>query len=342
MKNDLCYPLANLSICPPDYFLHTDGLCYPKVKKTCPADQSTTATTTSNTITTTPIPNQIRQMTCPLGSIIYENKCRKIICTLGEYYRGSCNRPICPPGLVWRGKQCQKPGFITTVIEIDNTFVNQRNQKQYVLETSDHNEIINHVGNVIPKTNSSNTDLIKQYPPKAELNLTTARIFKTSNSKSNGTCCQVISPRICKKYAKWHCFHRKHTVCDERVCMVPLLYLEAPEIKYESPILVMPPEPQLDSCKNRNCSNIEEGKTRQHFFVTTDFSKTTMHFLDIADCSGCANHIADNCHPYCYSYSCSNGACTFLKLKSFCSFYFGQRGCLPNDGCVWSWCTNST
>ncbi|TMW48662.1 hypothetical protein DOY81_006251 [Sarcophaga bullata] len=309
---------TNLQKCPPDYFYHTDGLCYPTVTKPCPADdisKSIASTTTTTTTTTTPIPMEVRQITCPRGSIMHKNKCRKIMCTLGEYYKGSCNRPICPSGLVWRGKQCQKPGFLTTIIEIDNVFVNQINEKQYALETSEHDEIISHpVTNLSPATTTSKPESIK------------ASTIASVNDKkphltsiSNATCCHVISPRICKKYGKWQCFSRKFTICDDRVCTASLLYLKAPEIKYEPPILVMPPNPQLDGCKNSNCT------------INTD----------IIDCSGCANRVSEKCTPYCYSYVCPNGNCTYMNLKDYCTYYAGQNGCKPNDGCLWTWCTKS-
>ena len=250
LKNGLCYPSLNLPKCPPEYFYHTDGLCYPTVRKPCPFDEiSKSTTSTSTTTTTTPVPIQVRQITCPRGSIMYKNKCRKIMCTLGEFYRGSCNRPICPSGLVWRGKQCQRPGFITTVIEIDNTFINQINEKQYALETSEHDEIINHIENLSPTTTTSKPGSIS-VSTVATVNDGQPQLISTSNA----TCCHVISPRICKKYVKWQCFSRKFTICDDRVCIAPLLYLKAPEIKYDPPILVMPPNPQLDACKNSNCT----------------------------------------------------------------------------------------
>ncbi|KAM7360386.1 uncharacterized protein ACRADG_005170 isoform 2-T2 [Cochliomyia hominivorax] len=226
---------------------------------------------------------KVKEYGCPKGSVMFEHKCRKILCPLGEYYNGNCLQPECPSGLVWRGKVCQKPLFVTTVLKIDNVFVNQINETPIALETS-------HINKVVYYTSTTTTQ-------KPHTISTTTYHLVQQNITS---CCQVVSPRICKF----------------RICSYPIVYLKAPEIKYDHPTLVMPPNPILEECGINNCYNN----------------------LNVVNCSGCVSVRSENCSPHCYRYMCPKKSCTFMDLSVYCTYYSGQNGCLPIDGCLWNWC----
>ncbi|XP_065371286.1 uncharacterized protein LOC135963383 [Calliphora vicina] len=317
----LCYPKeSSINKCPEGYILYSDGLCYPIVTKPCPFDKANESNASLSTTIATPIakttysPVELKELRCPQGSIMIKNKCRKIICTLGEYYRGTCLNPVCPFGLVWRGKKCQEPGYLTTVIEIDNDFVNEVNEKPIALALNQKNQVIYHTSTTTTTHKPSTTRFM-------HLNKTTIRpSFITKSTTASDVCCKVFTPRICKLYeGKWLCFNRKYQRCDRRICSSPVIYLKAPEIKHEPPILVMSPNPQLTSCETDDCRNNSN-----------------------VDCSGCPTLRSENCSPYCYRSICSNATCTFMDLNEYCSYYPGQNGCLPNDGCLWNWCKANT
>ncbi|XP_065369583.1 uncharacterized protein LOC135961875 [Calliphora vicina] len=303
----LCYPKESLiNRCPEGYILYSDELCYPiETKPFVKANESqgSMSTTISAAIV-------LNEFSCPQGSIMIKNKCRKIICTLGEYYRGTCLNPVCPSGLIWRGKKCQEPGYLTTVVEIDNDFVNEVNEKPIALAMSHTNEVIYHTSTTTTTHKPSTTRPM-------HLNKTTRPSFITTSTKISDDCCEVYTPRICKLYKekKWLCFNRKYKRCDSRICSSPVVYLKAPEIKHEPPVLIMPPNPQMTVCETDDCRNN----------------------LSDVDCSGCPTLRSESCSPYCYRYICSN-ACDFMDLNEYCSYYPGQSGCLPRDGCLWNWC----
>ncbi|XP_037824579.1 uncharacterized protein LOC119612785 [Lucilia sericata] len=318
--------------CPQGYILYTDNLCYPIKIKPCPVDSKnttetpattattlpttattlpTTTTTESTTTTRMPIPSEIIKTRCPTGSIMLKNKCRKIICSMGEYYKGNCLKPVCPEGLIWRGKKCQKPGYLTTIIEINNEIINEQNEKPITLERSQTNEVIYYTTTTTQKPLTTVRSIMSsttESPIKSNVSST--------NNDANNSCCKVFTPRICKLYGqKWVCFNRKYHRCDKRICTMPVIYLKAPEILYEPPVLIMPPNPQFNMYKSRD----------------SDINLN-------ADCSGCAARHSETCSPYCYRYICPNNSCGYMDLNEYCNYYPGQNGCQPTDGCLWNWC----
>lgn len=331
----LCYPKeSSINKCPERYILYSDGLCYPIERKPCPFDKANESHASLSTTIATPVaittysPVELKELRCPQGSIMIKNKCRKIICTLGEYYRGMCLNTVCPPGLVWRGKKCQEPGYLTTVIEIENDFVNEVNEKPIALAMSYKNQVIYHTSTTTTTHKPSTTRLM-------HLNKT------TTSTTASDACCKVLTPRICKLYeAKWLCFNRKYQRCDSRICTSPVIYLKAPEIKHEPPVLVMPPNPQLTVCETDDCRN---NSSNYISIIFTLYVLLTIYstFADV-DCSGCPTLRSEKCSPYCYRYICSNATCTFMDLNEYCRYYPGQSGCLATDGCLWNWCKANT
>ncbi|XP_037808419.1 uncharacterized protein LOC119601524 [Lucilia sericata] len=316
--NQLCYPKGNsMKRCPDGYIRYTNELCYPKGKKSDEKETQFQQSAIVATLITTALRSPVGQKnnSCPYGSIMIKNKCRKILCSLGEYYKGSCLHPVCPSGLVWRGKKCQEPGYITTVIEIQNDFVSHVNENPIALSKS-------HKNNVVYRSSTTTTHKPFTTSAMQQKNTTIPTYVSTStttNSPINSQhidCCKVLTPRICKLYGeKWVCFNRKYQRCDSRICASPVVYLKAPAIKHEPPVLIMPPNPQLTDCEANDCRNN----------------------LNV-DCSGCATLRSENCSPYCYQYICPTDTCSFMDLNEYCSYYSGQSGCLPTDGCLWNWC----
>ncbi|XP_023303242.2 uncharacterized protein LOC111685225 [Lucilia cuprina] len=316
---------SSSNICPQGYILYTDNLCYPIENKPCPFDSknttempatttlpTTTTTTESMTTTRTPIPAEIIKTRCPTGSIMLKNKCRKLLCSMGELYNGNCLKPVCPTGLIWRDKKCQEPGYITTIIEINNEIINEQNEKPITLKRSQTNEVIYHTTTTTRKPLTTLRSIMgstTESPNKSNVSST--------NNNANHSCCKVFTPRICKLYdKKWVCFNRKYDICDKRICTKPVVYLKAPEILYQHPVLIMPPNPQFNM-----------------YNETRDFDNNLY-----VDCSGCAARHSETCSPYCYRHICPNNSCRYMDLSEYCNYYPRQNGCQPTDGCLWNWC----
>ncbi|XP_030374606.1 mucin-2 [Scaptodrosophila lebanonensis] len=355
--NGLCYGL-----CPPDRFQHTDGLCYPKITPPCPNVDSlstpstntatlptpvptTTTTTTTTPPTTTPTvikdyndeaplppllePQAEELAQCPAGSIFVNNQCRKLLCTRGEYISGRCVQPLCKEGLVWRGKRCQPPAYLTTVLEIENVITNR---KEYTLVT----ENVNNVEQVtVPPYNPGNNQSYNAevLPPSALVDptsttrrppTTTVRVPEPNyddNAVPSDGCCVVKSPRICRNYApKWVCFNRSKKLCDPRVCKRPTIYLKPPRMEYNPELgcLIMPPNPPLSACMTADCNE-----------------------SDYIDCSGCAQNRRENCSSSCFNYFCPNGNCQFMNSEDYCKLYPGSFGCTQSDCRLSDWCSKN-
>lgn len=58
-------------------------------------------------------------------------------------------------------------------------------------------------------------------------------------------CCEVISPRICRKmHNNWKCFHKRTQQCGS-CCTAPKIYLKPPRPVYRPQLMVVPPAPQV-------------------------------------------------------------------------------------------------
>lgn len=227
---------------------------------------TTSATNTATTTTTTTENNYSEeQQRCPPHSILFDDKCRKIICSLGEYYEGRCLQPACPSGLVWHGKRCQKPAYIITILEMDNIVVNQMNDSNYTIKQNTSNYIPPAIYTTVNRTQP--THLINQintptnlsaddYLHKFHLKRNNSRIDFTNSKNAGGNCCNIITPRICRQFGKkWICFSRHQNLCDRRICNATIVYLKAPEIRYKPPLLIMPPNPILNNCTTSDCQS---------------------------------------------------------------------------------------
>lgn len=235
----------------------SNGYCYP----------NTLTSSTTSTTTTTAAPNYDKQENiansdrCPADSIFLEDKCRKIICSLGEYYDGHCLQPACPPGLVWRAKSCQTPGYIITIVEVDNVLVNTMNEQNFtVSQPNATNAIYRHSVTMttttatpptlpVPISRKPYTNKLPKDKEYSWLNRPSRnRTLSTSNDSrllNEDGCCTIVTPRICKDYTdQWICFNRRHKRCDRRICSTAIIYLRAPEVRYKAPMLIMPPFPQ--------------------------------------------------------------------------------------------------
>ncbi|XP_022209182.2 mucin-2 [Drosophila obscura] len=363
-----CYA-HNALVCPTGYYLSTDGKCYLKDPLPCPFESTTatapvttpqptpvttqptttttTTTTTERTTTTTTttteppppppppeVPPPVELARCPPGSIFYEEQCRRIVCSEGEYYAGRCLSPACPPGTVWHGRSCQEPGYITTILEIDNVI---RNQHEYTLATENINRVeyatLRPYDEAYDKSYEATTT---RHEEANDVPTTTKRPWMYPSGRTTPTtlrpatpdvfpgrnpppgCCVVKSPRICINYApNWVCSSRERKLCDPRVCTHPVIYLKPPQIveSENRRRLVMPPNPPLQACSTPECKESE--------------------FLD---CSGCKHNQRDKCSAGCYSYYCPNGSCAFMNSQDYCGIYPSGFGCNVDDGCIWDWC----
>ncbi|KAM8705850.1 hypothetical protein ACLKA7_010186 [Drosophila subpalustris] len=292
---------------------------------TTTATEEPTTTTTEEPTTTTTTEEPIivepdEQVRCPPGSIYLNEQCRKIICTQGEYYQGRCLSSACPVGTVWRNKRCQSPGYITTILEIDNVVKNHFK----------HQAVTENIQRVEYET-------LKPYDPSVDINYDTTMApitvltTKTTPPPEKITeeaypgeippdgCCLVRSPRFCRPYPPtWVCINRSHKLCDRRICTRPYIYLKPPQAVQltDPPMLVMPPNPPLWACSTPEC--LKSG---------------------VLNCSGCVLEDRETCSAGCYNYYCPEDSCQLKKSEDFCALYPGGFGCRQRDGCIWDWCT---
>ncbi|XP_034662665.1 integumentary mucin C.1 [Drosophila subobscura] len=310
---------------------------------TTTTEKPTTTTTTTTTESPPPAPIELPPIVeppvqlarCPPGSIFYEEQCRRIVCSEGEYYEGRCLSPACPPGTVWHRRTCQVPGYITTILEIDNVI---RNQHEYTVASENINRVeystLRPYDGSYDKSYDASTKPAEYYDttttthrpwlyPSGQTPRTTTTLRPATPDVFPGRnpppgCCVVKSPRVCINYApNWVCSSRERKLCDARVCTHPVIYLKPPQIveSENRRRLVMPPNPPLQACSTPECKESE--------------------FLD---CSGCKHNQRDKCSPGCYSYYCPNGSCAFMNSQDYCGIYPSGFGCNADDGCIWDWC----
>ncbi|KAH8369384.1 hypothetical protein KR009_009255, partial [Drosophila setifemur] len=275
--------------------------------------EETTTTTTEPTAVPPPVPDELIE--CPQGSVLIDKECRKIVCSEGEYYDGRCLSPACPPGTVWRGRRCQEPGFVTTILEIGNVI---HNEHEYKVTTENINRVV--------------YETIPPYNPDLHKSSERPWVYPTYRTTTEQTpvdqpypglipppnCCLVKSPRICINYSpQWVCSNRERKLCDPRVCKTPFVYLKPPQVVETDnrKKVVLPPYPPLKACSTPECKE-----------------------SDVLDCSGCKDNLRDKCSVGCYKYYCPNGSCGFMNSEEYCELYPGGFGCNPNDGCIWDWC----
>ncbi|XP_037954185.1 uncharacterized protein LOC119684251 [Teleopsis dalmanni] len=266
------------------------------------------------------------KLSCPEGTVLTDGKCRKIICPFGEYYNGRCLEPACPEGLVWRGRRCQSPAYITTILEIDNVFTSKVRQSQPKIIPENVNNIYYHtpkpeieITKKMSTTAAYDIETITTEKPRTTMRTTRKSINPGLVNETD--CCTVITPRICKQYTStWLCFHhRRSKICDPKVCKYPVMYLKAPKTTLthtnNTHILIMPPNPPLEACRTPNCDS-----------------------SNVVDCSGCAENRRETCSPFCYQYTCLKGFCGFMDMHDYCELYPGEFGCIAEHGCIWDWC----
>lgn len=332
----MCH-LINPAPCPYDTKpITTTPSPYISVPTTSTSTSTTTSTTTTPAPEVGPIisydPEPDEQLRCPPGSIYFRDECRKILCTHGEYHEGRCLSPACPMGTVWRNKQCLEPGYITTVLEIDNVI---KNKPEYRKAT----ENVNKVEYITIKPYDPSTDQSHAYvEPRTNIVVKTTTPASLARQFAAG-CCTVHSPRICRQYEfKWVCFNNKRKLCDPRVCTSPIIYLKPPEIvQLDDPkMLVMPPNPPMLSCMTPDCAESSKSiwKLFWMFFIWCDLKI----FSETLNCSGCRQGLREFCSTSCYNYFCPANSCEFKESQDFCAIYPGEFGCNKNYGCIWHWC----
>lgn len=222
---------------------------------------------------------------------------------MGEYYQGQCLHPACPPGLVWRGKRCQKPGYLETIIEIENVLINKIHDKPYTVIENSTSHVTHHndTSTITPITTATTTtnasprrtlSTVKPTSPRTPRITTKRPVSTATTTKPNGStststpsleCCVVVTPRICKLYGqKWVCFNRRSRTCAARICTAPVVYLKAPEIRYRHPLLIMPPNPNLTTCRENSCDKFSTNNGSCLFIYCLFILHTrTTHFFQI-------------------------------------------------------------
>ncbi|KAG4065493.1 hypothetical protein HA402_009054 [Bradysia odoriphaga] len=123
-------------------------------------------------------------------------------------------------------------------------------------------------------------------------------------------CCEVITPRQCKRNGdEWTCYHKKYNRCGE-ICTQPKIYLKPKMIHYQPPILIMPPPPRRIYGRRRFLSG------------------------GAVDCSGCIQG-GYRCSVECYSYpDCRRPDCAFIDQDTYCEEWDHNEieGCSTDDG----------
>ncbi|XP_055923286.1 uncharacterized protein LOC129953828 [Eupeodes corollae] len=269
---------------------------------------TTSKTETSPTTTTSPTPPTTTTTTkspCSPDHVIIDGECRFVYCRNGTFYRGRCIQPVCAHGLVWTGLTCTHPEVITTILEIKNNFNTESNQ------TGPEFHAAKTITNIVYLTE-------KNEAAKEEINY--KNNCTTTISGSNGKCCFIVTPRMCKKYnTKWVCFNRQYRQCGEICGIYSVKYLKVDKVIEYPGMLVIPPNPELQGCSKNECK-----------------------ISDAIDCSGCLANQKQTCSPYCYRYRCPNNRCTFIDQSEYCKKYRGSPGCSSSDGCFEDYCYEET
>lgn len=68
----------------------------------------------------------------------------------------------------------------------------------------------------------------------------------TVTVQDNEKCCEVVSPRICRRRSNknWGCFHRRTQQCGN-CCTAPQIYIRPHQPIYKTRVVVMPPPPPV-------------------------------------------------------------------------------------------------
>lgn len=89
----------------------------------------------------------------------------------------------------------------------------------------------------------------------------------TDDGEATKKCCEVITPRQCKRNGdEWTCFHKKYQRCGD-MCTQPKIYLKPKTIHYQPPILIMPPPPRRIYGRRRMFSGGAVGKTKLFYMI---------------------------------------------------------------------------
>lgn len=303
--------------CPPDA-QRIEDQCY----------KITSTTTRSPIISPSPPANlQI----CPEGFKFYNSQCYR--CPTGyTFCRGKCvktpkmcensenknsnypplninvNINFSRPIYYENEKSEQKKPFniINNIEPINNTIINFNNVTHPVtLNNVNENNIYIYTetqcedGSIratIVKNNETITSCIdsEHYPPE-RIEMTTKGREHNSNEDDEGRCCEIVTPRQCKKRSpdQWICSHRRYKYCG-KFCIADRLYMRPQITSFNNKVLTIAPAPQnhwIKPCYGNECPPV--------------------------DCTGCMNG-SFNCSPQCYTYPCTGKTCTYIDAEDFC------------------------
>lgn len=210
------------------------------------------------------------------------------------------------------GRPQKEPVNIVNNIEpVNNTIVNYNNVTHPVtLNNVNENNIYIYtevqcddgsIRTTIVKNNETITSCINtrehsnEHSSGERNEATTVKREDESNEDYEGKCCEIVTPRQCKKRSpdEWICSHRRYKYCG-KFCIAERLYMRPPSTTFNNQVLTMAPAPQnhwMKPCYGRGCPPV--------------------------DCTGCMNG-SFNCSPQCYTYPCSGNSCTYIDADDFC------------------------
>jgi hypothetical protein len=206
--------------------------------------------------------------------------------------------------------QREPVNIINNIEPINNTIINNNNVTHPVtLNNVNENNIYIYtevqcddgsIRTTIVKNNETFTSCVNVRKDsngnsREKIEATTVRRDDVSNEDDEGRCCEIVTPRQCKKRGadEWICSHRRYKYCG-KFCIADRLYMRPPTTSFNNQVLTMAPAPQnhwMKPCYGRGCPPV--------------------------DCSGCMNG-SFNCSPQCYTYPCPGHQCTYIDADDFC------------------------
>lgn len=213
----------------------------PPTYPTCPTgwrlENSQCVQTSVKNVTTDPI------RVCPAGYYrAANNQCVKDVTKVIE----ATPTYVCPTGFNMVNNICtrfrvDKGGYVggkekETVVSPPAT-VTEKEHHIFVNNTIYAPVNINNVNNhtiVVPMGHTRDSYIEKKVVHEKEVEV-----------EAEEKCCEVISPRICRRMPQnnWKCFHKRTQQCGS-CCTAPKIYLKPPRPVYRPQFMVVPPAPQ--------------------------------------------------------------------------------------------------
>lgn len=176
---------------------------------------------------------------CPPGFHYKDGQCTKT--TITDKVGGTKE---CPPGYILYNGWCHPPHRPEPFIAPPEHTI----ERNVTINVHNPVNVPTNINNLNNQTMFVNTNQQSATPPvTAPIGCQTPPCLEEKGdiAEEPKKCCEVVSPRICKrKHNKnWFCYHRKTEQCSS-ACTAPQIHLRAPRPVYHPMHIVMAPQPE--------------------------------------------------------------------------------------------------